>query len=83
MSIGNVSGLTVSQVRQAASAMVQSWWLTPTDAKQLLEHTAYRLQYYQKRNRQARESHTRTRIARLADQGLELAAIHRCNWDTS
>ena len=75
--------LTVSQVYQATSAIVQSWWLTPTDAERLIEATAYRLTYYQRRNAQARESHTRTRIAKLASIGIDVAAMKQCDWDTS
>jgi SRSO17 transposase len=80
--LGEYPELTVSQVRQATSALVQSWWLTPTDASRLIEHTAYRIKYYQRRNRQSRESHTRTRIRKLQEQGIELESIFRCNWDT-
>lgn len=80
--IGEYPELTVSQVRQAASALIQSWWLTPTDAARLIDHTAYRLQYYQRRNQQARESHTRTRIRKLSERGIELDAVSRCEWDT-
>jgi SRSO17 transposase len=74
--------LTVSQVRQATSAMIQSWWLTPSDAERLISHTAYRLQYYQRRNAQARKSHTRTRIRKLEAMGISLDTIPKCKWDT-
>lgn len=80
--LGTYPELTVSQVREATSAMIQSWWLVPAAAEQLIEHTAYRIQYYQRRNRQARESHTRTRIAQLAELGIDLETINRCSWDT-
>ncbi len=75
--------LTVSQVYQATSAIVQSWWLTPRDAERLIDKTARKLQYYQRRNAQARESHTRTRIAKLASQGIEVESMQLCDWDTS
>jgi SRSO17 transposase len=74
--------LTVSQVRQATSAVVQSWWLTPLDAERLISHTAYRLEYYQRRNAQARASHTRTRVRKLASMGIDVNAISKCQWDT-
>lgn len=73
--------LTVSQVYQATSAIVQSWWLTPTDAERLINSTANRIQYYQRRNAQARRSHTRTRIAKLAAAGINVAAMTQCAWD--
>jgi SRSO17 transposase len=75
--------LTVSQVYQATSAIVQSWWLTPTDAERLINATAYRLEYYQRRNAQARESHTRTRIAKLESIGIDVGTMNKCEWDTS
>lgn len=74
--------LTVSQVRQATSAIIQSWWLTPTDGERLLHDTAYRLQYYQKRNAQARRSHTRTRKRRIEALSIDFETIQKCNWDT-
>jgi SRSO17 transposase len=75
--------LTVSQVYQATSAVVQSWWLTPTDAERLISSTAYRIAYYQRRNAQARESHTRTRIANLESVGIDVATMNQCDWDSS
>lgn len=75
--------LTVSQVYQATSGVIQSWWLTPTDADRLINATAYRIQYYQRRNAQARASHTRTRIAKLASMGIDVTTMKRCSWDTS
>jgi SRSO17 transposase len=74
--------LTVSQVREATTAIVQSWWLTPSDAERLIGSTAHRLQYYQRRNALARKSHTRTRVQKLASLGVDLATLNKCNWDT-
>jgi SRSO17 transposase len=73
--------LTVSQVYQATSAIVQSWWMTPADGERLINSTAHRLQYYQRRNAQARKSHTRTRIAKLESMGIDVAAMSKCEWD--
>jgi SRSO17 transposase len=80
--LGDYPELTVSQVRQATSAMVQSWWLPRAVADELISNTAYKLTYYQKRNRQARESHTKTRIRKLEKLGVDLAKIKRCQWDS-
>lgn len=80
--LGKFPELTVSQVRQATSAMVQSWWLPRVVADELISNTAYKLAYYQKRNRQARESHTKTRISKLEKLGVDLSKISRCQWDT-
>ena len=81
--LGEYPELTISQVRQATSAMIQAWWLPPKAAKELIDHTAYRLAYYQKRNRQARQSHTKTRIRKLQEVGIELPQTRRCQWDTN
>ena len=80
--LGEYPELTVSQVRQAASAIIQSWWLPPKAAEELINNTAYKIQYYQKRNRQARESHTKTRLRKLEDMGIDLTTTRRCHWDS-
>jgi SRSO17 transposase len=80
--LNEYSELTVSQVRQATSAMVQSWWLPSNAADELINHTAYKLAYHQKRNRQARESHSKTRELKLQDLGIELSKLRVCHWDS-
>ena len=79
--LGDYPELTVSQVRQAASAMIQSWWLPPKVAEELINNTAYKIQYHQKRNRQARESHTKTRLRILQEMGVDLDTTRRCRWN--
>ena len=74
--------LTISQVRQATTAVVQSWWLTPSDADRLINNTAFQLQYHQRRNAQARKSHTGTRIRKLESLGIDLEKTKKCNWDS-
>jgi SRSO17 transposase len=74
--------LTVSQVRQAMSSLVQSWWLEPFSADALIEQTAKRLEYYQRRNAQARKSHSKTRIRRLEELGIDLSTTPRCAWNS-
>ncbi len=80
--LGEYPELSISQVRQATSAVIQSWWLPAQVAEELISNTAYRLKYYQKRNRQARLSHTKTRKRKLKELGIDLDHIHRCWWDT-
>jgi hypothetical protein len=80
--LGEYPELSVSQVRQAASAVIQSWWLPPRAAEELISNTAYKLAYHQRRNRQARQSHTKTRIRKLQELGIDLDHIHRCGSDT-
>lgn len=83
MLLGEYPELSVSQVRQATSAVIQSWWLPPQAAEELISNTAYKLEYYQRRNRQARQSHTKTRIRNLQKLGIDLDHINRCDSDTS
>ena len=73
--------LTISQMKQAMSAVIASWWMTPASAETLLASTAYKLSYYQKRNAQARKSHTKTRHKKLAAMGIDMQTIPKCNWD--
>ena len=61
--LGSYPELTVSQVRQAASAIIQSWWLVPAAADQLIEHTAYRIQYF-KEGTSKREKAIRGHVSR-------------------
>jgi SRSO17 transposase len=69
--------LTVSQVRQATSALVTSWWIPSIDA------TVRKIEYYQHRNEQARTSHSKTRVADLVEMGIDPESIRRCSWDGS
>ena len=80
--LGEYPELTISQVRQATSAMIQSWWLPPRAAEELISNTAYKIAYHQKRNRQARQSHTKTRVRKLQEMEIEVTAIRRCRWET-
>ena len=75
--------LTVSQVRQAMSSLVQSWWLAPLSADSLIAQTARRLEYYQRRNKQARVSHSKTRERQLMALGIDVATTSKCEWDSS
>jgi len=67
--------LTVSQVRQATSALVTSWWVPSID------RTVRQIEYYQHRNAQARTSHTKTRIELLEEMGINVESIRRCHWN--
>ena len=70
--------LTVEQVRSAVNV-----WLDTADlprASQLERFKAEQKKqtYYQERNKQARESHTKTRIAKLAEAGVDVDRIKSC-----
>jgi len=70
--------LTVEQVRPAASTCVQVQSLPPAARRDAYEKTAERIAYYQRRNRAARQSHTRTTILRLAQLGVKLLWLPSC-----
>jgi len=74
--------LTISQLKQAMSSLIESWWMTPANADRLFKSMAYKLNYYQKRNAQARKSHTKTRNKKLAAIGIDMGTISKCSWDT-
>jgi len=74
--------LTVSQVRQAMSSLVQSWWLAPLSATALIDQTARRLEYYQRRNMQARVSHSKTKQRQLMALGIDVGTLAKCEWDS-
>jgi isoaspartyl peptidase/L-asparaginase-like protein (Ntn-hydrolase superfamily) len=67
----------------AANALIQALRLPVAAAKAVLEKAARIIQYHQKRNAQARKSHTKTRNKKLAAMGIDMSTIKRCNWDTS
>ncbi len=57
-------------------------WLSTLDhrltVKQRLERELEKQQYHQRRNRQARKSHTKTRIAKLKALGIDPIRIKTC-----
>jgi SRSO17 transposase len=72
--------LTISQVQQATAALVQSWWLHPLEADTLISRTAQQIEYYQRRNEQARRSHTKTRQRKLLELQIDVEQIPKCSW---
>jgi SRSO17 transposase len=69
--------LTTEQVRRAMNT-----WLSTLDhqltVKQRLERERKKQRYYQRRNRQARQSHTKTRITKLKSLGIDPDRIKTC-----
>ena len=70
--------LTVEQVRSAMNT-----WLSAADLKPAPRTTRYerehnKQRYHQRRNKQARTSHTQTRIDRLGDLGIDVDRIKSC-----
>ena len=69
--------LTTEQVRRAANI-----WLSAVDQKltlkQRLEREHQQQRYHQRRNCQAKKSHTKTRIAKLKSLGIDPDRIKTC-----
>ena len=77
MSDDPLEHLTMEQVRRAMNT-----WLTTLDhrltVKQRFERERKKQRYYQRRNRQASKSHTKTRIAKLKSLGIDPDRIKTC-----
>jgi len=70
--------LTVEQVRSAMDTWMQAADLKPSLRRQRYEQELSKQRYYQNRNRQARTSHTKTRVKRLAALGINVDIIKSC-----
>lgn len=70
--------LTTEQVRRAMNAWLEAARGRLTQAQRLQRELA-KQQYYQRRNAQARRSHTKTRKAGLATMGINVDRIKTCN----
>ena len=70
--------LTVEQIREAASTWVAIRML-PYSARQILyQRVAKKISYYQRRNLQARKSHTKTTLRRLRKLGIKVSRLKSC-----
>ena len=73
--------MTVCQLHTAMAALVRSWWDNDQAASErLLEKTAKKITHQQRRNAQARKSHTKTTRRKLHELGIRLTALPRCSW---
>lgn len=70
--------LTIEQVRSAVNTWLAVADLSPAKRKARYESERKKQQYHQRRNRQARISHTKTRIARLNALGIDVNQIKSC-----
>ncbi len=77
-----VDRITVEQVRSAMNVWLDAADLPPSSRRQRYEDELEKQQYYQRRNRQARESHTKTRLGRLTALGIDITEIKSCLSDT-
>jgi SRSO17 transposase len=70
--------LTIEQVRSAMTTFLSTAALKPAVRQQHYEKHLRKQSYYQRRNRQARKSHTKTRIKQFADLGIDVDRIKSC-----
>ena len=70
--------LSVEQVRSAMNVWLDSADLPPKCQRARFEKEQAKQQYYQRRNKQARESHAKTRRRRLSELGIDADRIKSC-----
>jgi SRSO17 transposase len=70
--------LTIEQVRSAINAYLSAVDLTPTARRKRHEKNDKKQRYHQRRNGQAGKSHTKTRIARFTEMGIDVNHIKSC-----
>jgi SRSO17 transposase len=70
--------LTVEQVRGAVNTWLSTVDLKPAVRQQRYQQELMKQQYYQRRNAQARKSHTQTRISNLRARGIDAERIKSC-----
>jgi hypothetical protein len=63
--------------------VIRGWWLKGRALAQLIDRAVEEISWTQKRNAQARKSHTKTTRRKLRQQGIRLTAIQRVPWDTT
>ena len=74
--------ITVEQVRSAIDVWLNAADLNPSSRRERYEDELEKQKYYQRRNKQARTSHTKTRVRRLAAMGIDPDKIKSCIPDT-
>jgi SRSO17 transposase len=70
--------LTVEQVRSAMNVWLSTADLPPSSRRERYERELEIQEYYQRRNQQARKSHTKTRVAKLLARGIDPDRIKSC-----
>jgi len=78
-----VGRLSVEQVRSAMNTWLETVDLPPAARGQRFAEELARQHYYQRRNRQARVSHTKTRHELLTALGIDVDRIKSCLPDTA
>ena len=70
--------ITLEQVRSAMDVWLDSADLPPSSRRERFEKEIGKQKYYQRRNKQARKSHTKTRIQKLEALGIAVDQIKSC-----
>lgn len=70
--------ITIEQVRSAMDVWLDAADLPPAARRQRYEQELQKQQYHQRRNKQARASHTRTRLAQLQALGVDVSHLKSC-----
>jgi SRSO17 transposase len=70
--------ITIEQVRSAMNVWLDAAGLSAAARRERYEAERHRQEYYQRRNKQARKSHTKTRRQRLLDIGIDVDTIKSC-----
>lgn len=70
--------LTLEQVRQATSVWLDSADLPASARRRRYEQELHKMAYHQRRNAQAKKSHTKTRLRRLAELGIDVEGLPSC-----
>ena len=82
MLLGEYPELTVSQVRQAASAMIQSWWLPPKAAAELIKKHGLQNRVPSTTQSAGSRESQQDPTCEAGSDGNRLSKTRRCNWDT-
>jgi SRSO17 transposase len=74
----HVDRISIEQVRSATNVWLDAADLPPEARRQRFEEEQRKQEYYQRRNAQARKSHTKTRIEQLNKLGIDVETIRSC-----
>ena len=77
-STNKVDRITVEQVRSAINVWLDTADLPPASRRQRFMEELAKQEYYQRRNKQARKSHTKTRLKELARLSINPNRIKSC-----
>lgn len=70
--------ITIEQIRSATNAWLEVADLPPSSQIKRFEEELEKQRYYQRRNKQASESHTKTTIRKLITMGIDVDRIKSC-----